>query len=83
MKATGATRLKIARIQFWESWSISEGMRLGKMLMTLSLVSLLSISCFEDLDDNYREATTTEINEFIWRGLNYFYLYKGSVPQLQ
>ena len=83
MKATGAARPKIARIQFWESWSISEGMRLGKMLMNLSLVSLLSISCFDDLDDNYREATTTEINEFIWRGLNYFYLYKGSVPQLQ
>lgn len=83
MKAPGVARPKIIRIQFWKSWFIAEGMRLGKMLLTLSVIGLLSTSCFEDLDDNYREATTTEINEFIWRGLNYFYLYKGSVPQLQ
>ena len=83
MKAPGVAGQKIIRIQFWKSWFIAEGMRLGKMLLTLSVIGLLSTSCFEDLDDNYREATTTEINEFIWRGLNYFYLYKGSVPQLQ
>ena len=60
-------------------------MRFGKLsiAITMAAVSLLSVSCFEDLDDNYREATTVEINDFIWRGLNYFYLYKGSVPQLQ
>ncbi|HBB48169.1 MAG TPA: peptidase S41, partial [Flavobacteriaceae bacterium] len=53
------------------------------MAIVMVGASLLSVSCFEDLDDNYRDASTTEINDFIWRGLNYFYLYKGSVTQLQ
>lgn len=54
-----------------------------KRLMVLVALCAINISCFEDLDDTNREASLTEINDFIWRGLNYFYLYKGSVPQLQ
>ncbi len=85
MKAQGAARSKIAGIQKWNPWLFLKAMRSGKLAIAIAMVSasLLSLSCFEDLDDNNREATTLEINDFIWRGLNYFYLYKGSVPQLQ
>lgn len=83
MSVRGASRPKRARIQYWKPWLILVGIRSRKILLGLITVGLLSTSCFEDLDDTYREATTKEINEFIWRGLNYFYLYKGSVPQLQ
>ncbi len=85
MKAPDASRLKIAQIPKGKLRHVWSRMRFRKSLMAIAMVgaSLLSVSCFEDLDDNYREASTTEINDFIWRGLNYFYLYKGSVPNLQ
>lgn len=43
--------------------------------------SLLT-GCFEDLDDVILDASTLEINNFIWRGMNDIYLYKEDVPQL-
>ncbi len=50
----------------------------------LILVSLLCIgitfSCFEDGDDN--GVFTRDINDFIWKGMNFWYLYKGDVPDL-
>lgn len=42
--------------------------------------SLLFTSCFEDLDDN--PATTRDLNDFVYRGLNAYYLYKDNVPDL-
>lgn len=52
------------------------------LLLLLFLVSFSFIGCFEDLDDNVIQASTEEINDFIWRGLNYFYLYKADTPEL-
>ncbi|NND62570.1 MAG: peptidase S41 [Flavobacteriaceae bacterium] len=54
-----------------------------KTLLLLGLViSTLLVSCFEDLDDNIQVASTESINDFIWRGLNFFYLYKTDRPEL-
>ncbi len=54
-----------------------------KILLTLILLSsLLITSCFEDRDDNPQTASTLEIQNFIYRGLNYFYLYKADTPEL-
>ncbi|OED37993.1 peptidase S41 [Flavobacteriaceae bacterium (ex Bugula neritina AB1)] len=39
-------------------------------------------SCFTDNDDVFNNASVQEINEFIWRGMNTFYLYKADVPDL-
>ncbi|WP_025741386.1 S41 family peptidase [Aquimarina pacifica] len=39
-------------------------------------------SCAEDNDDVLEPATASEINDFIWKGLNGFYLYKSQVPDL-
>ena len=39
-------------------------------------------SCAEDMDDVANNATTLEINNFIWQGMNDIYLYKAEVPQL-
>lgn len=47
------------------------------------LVGLLVFSgCFEDFDDTIRPASNLEIQNFIYRGLNYFYLYKADTPEL-
>lgn len=51
------------------------------LFICFAILPLLS-SCFEDLDDNVQVASTENINEFIWRGLNFFYLYKADVPEL-
>lgn len=53
-----------------------------KTLYTLlTLFSCLFFaSCFEDLDDN--PATTRDLNDFVYRGLNIYYLYKDNVPDL-
>ncbi|QAA83066.1 peptidase S41 [Aequorivita sp. H23M31] len=53
-----------------------------KIIGTLLLVSVLMISCFEDMDDNIKPASTLEIQNFIYRGLNYYYLYKANSPKL-
>lgn len=47
----------------------------------LLLVILFSItSCFEDNDDV--SVTANEINDFVWKGMNFIYLYKDEVPDL-
>ena len=44
------------------------------------LFSLLFTSCFEDNDDN--GALASEINDFVWKGMNAAYLYKQEIPDL-
>ncbi len=46
------------------------------------IIALLFVSCFEDLDDNFQPASTLDIQNFIYRGLNFFYLYKADTPEL-
>jgi C-terminal processing protease CtpA/Prc len=43
---------------------------------------MLFTSCFEDLDDTIQQASNFEIQDFIYRGLNFFYLYKSDIPEL-
>lgn len=38
-------------------------------------------SCFEDNDDNI-QFSNLEVQDFVWKGMNIFYLYKGDVPDL-
>ena len=46
----------------------------------LFLFSLLFTGCFEDNDDN--GASASEINDFVWKGMNAAYLYKEEVSDL-
>ena len=47
--------------------------------LTILLVSA-SYGCFEDRDDN--GAFASEISDFVWKGLNFWYLYKEEIPDL-
>ncbi|HMC00777.1 MAG TPA: S41 family peptidase [Flavobacteriaceae bacterium] len=49
-------------------------------LLLLILIPALSVSCFEDRDDNVIFAS--EINDFVWKGMNAWYLYKDNIPDL-
>ncbi|WP_242085132.1 S41 family peptidase [Aestuariivivens sediminis] len=51
-----------------------------KVPLLLLCLFLLTHSCFEDNDDNTISAN--QINDFIWKGMNLFYLYKDNVPDL-
>ena len=51
-----------------------------KALILLIVVSFLTFSCFEDNDDN--QTTGNSINDFVWKGMNFIYLYKDNVPNL-
>ncbi|MCR8668598.1 S41 family peptidase [Aestuariibaculum sp. M13] len=51
-----------------------------KTLTLLCLVSFLNFSCFEDNDDN--QIAASAISDFVWRGMNVFYLYKDNIPDL-
>ncbi|GAA4272374.1 hypothetical protein GCM10022258_16680 [Aquimarina gracilis] len=42
----------------------------------------LFTGCFDDNDDVPQVASTLDINDFIWKGMNVFYLYKADVPDL-
>ncbi len=52
------------------------------LLLLLLAVSITFTSCFEDRDDNIQVASTTDIQNFIYRALNFFYLYKADTPEL-
>ncbi|MDY8138895.1 S41 family peptidase [Aquimarina sp. 2201CG5-10] len=49
--------------------------------LLLCSVSLFT-SCFNDNDDEPRVSSVLEINNFIYRGMNSFYVYKADVPDL-
>ena len=51
-------------------------------ILLLLFVLPLFTSCFKDLDDEINPASVSEINDFIYRGLNFFYLYKADTPEL-
>lgn len=51
-----------------------------KALVILFIISVISTSCFQDIDDE--QVSNNAINDFIWKGMNRFYLYKDDVPNL-
>jgi len=51
-----------------------------KALILVFLTTLLFTGCFEDQDDNTISAN--EISDFVWKGMNVFYLYKDNIPNL-
>ncbi len=57
-------------------------MKYLKHFMLLLLLGNLLTGCFEDKDDVPQVAGTTEINDFIHRGMRTWYLYKSDVPDL-
>ena len=54
--------------------------KLRHKIMLISLSSLVLYSCYEDIDDN--GAFASEINDFVWKGMNLAYLYKDNVSDL-
>ncbi|MDO5977672.1 S41 family peptidase [Flavivirga spongiicola] len=55
-------------------------MKYFKALILLLALTFLTTSCFEDDDDI--AITASEINDFVWKGMNAFYLYKENIPNL-
>lgn len=53
-----------------------------KLFLFLFATSVIFPSCFKDLDDEQQFASVEEIQNFIYRGLNFFYLYKADTPEL-
>lgn len=53
-----------------------------KRISLLLLITVLCISCGDDLDDNIQPSSTSDIANFIYRGLNFWSLYKVDVPDL-
>ncbi|MFT5751411.1 MAG: carboxyl-terminal processing protease [Flavobacteriales bacterium] len=53
-----------------------------KSYLLLFVASSLVFSCTTDIDDEIRPASTVEIADFIYRGLNYWSIYKADVPNL-
>ena len=53
-----------------------------KSVLFILLVSILFTSCFKDNDDEIQVASVLDIQNFIYRGLNFFYLYKADTDEL-
>lgn len=53
-----------------------------KNLLLPAAIIFLAPSCQDDLDDVLRSSSNVEISEFIYRGLNFWSLYKDDVPEL-
>lgn len=52
------------------------------IIFLLLSCSIVFSSCFKDKDDVLQVASTLDIQNFIYRGLNFFYLYKADTPEL-
>lgn len=50
-------------------------------LFILLFSCVLLTNCFEDFDDN-PVFSSLEVKDFVWKGLNFAYLYKSEVPDL-
>ena len=55
-------------------------MSLRNKILLLITISILSFGCFDDNDDN--GAYASEINDFVWKGMNAAYLYKQEIFDL-
>ena len=55
-------------------------MNFFKNLLLVTLITGLVFSCYEDNDDN--TVSASEINDFVWKGMNAVYLYKDNIPNL-
>ncbi|RDK87188.1 S41 family peptidase [Marinirhabdus gelatinilytica] len=57
-----------------------------KSILLVLLCAVLFTSCFKDNDDELTSGlsaeVSSEIKDFIYRGLNFFYLYKADTPEL-
>jgi C-terminal processing protease CtpA/Prc len=51
-----------------------------KTLIVACIVLFTVTSCFEDLDDN--AIASADIKDYVWKGMNFVYLYKLVVPDL-
>ena len=49
-----------------------------RFYISLLTALLVFTGCFEDFDDSINPASDLEIQNFIYRGLNYFYLNKAN-----
>ncbi|TJY34118.1 S41 family peptidase [Pontimicrobium aquaticum] len=55
-------------------------MKFYKKLLYVFTLLILTYSCFDDIDDNAISAS--EINDFVWKGMNAVYLYKDNITNL-
>ncbi len=55
-------------------------MKIYKNLLILLVLTGFTFSCFDDNDDT--TVSASEINDFVWKGMNLFYLYKDNIPDL-
>lgn len=55
-------------------------MRILKITLITLITFGLTTSCFEDQDDN--AISPTDISDFVWKGMNAFYLYKDEIQDL-
>lgn len=51
-------------------------------IFTILFLGFIVTGCFDDNDDVINPATTTEIGDFVWKGMNSYYLYKDNVTDL-
>ncbi len=58
-------------------------MKYLKHFVLLLLLGSLFVGCFDDNDDVPQVTGTIEINDFIYKGMRTWYLYKSDVPDLQ
>lgn len=57
-------------------------MRKISVYLLLVLTCLSYTACQDDLDDNVTPANQLQLNDFIWKAMNAFYLEKSEIPDL-
>ncbi|MFV0565067.1 MAG: S41 family peptidase [Flavobacteriaceae bacterium] len=56
-------------------------MNYAKPFLLLSFISILFVSCFKDDDDN-TDISASEVNNFVWKGMNSWYYWQDYVTAL-
>lgn len=53
-----------------------------KLSLIFLIFLFIGVSCQEDFDDQINPTSNIEIQDFVWKAMNIFYLYKSEVPDL-
>lgn len=56
--------------------------RFSYCILIILFTGFLVTGCFDDNDDVIIPTSTAEIGDFVWKGMNSYYLYKDNVPDL-
>ncbi|WP_420573966.1 S41 family peptidase [Kordia sp.] len=57
-------------------------MNIKKLFFLFVVISVVTVSCTDQDDNQFSVSSSLEVQDFVWKGLNLWYFWQGEVPDL-